>query len=510
MIVNERLDFIEQICEGFCKYFFANCKSCKLPERQVAEKLFVGPKVRALRDSHGLTQANFADRLGISTSYLNQIENNQRPLTAPVLLQLSHHFNLSISDLASADTNRILADLKEALADPLFKDSNPGLQELKMAASNSPWLTQAFLTLHQAHRRANERLMVLDDALSAKSSEGDERSALPYEEVRDYFHYHDNYIDPLDLAAEDLARRHSMLEGNRLIKFQAYLEERHNVRVRFTENPANDQTMRQFDQSSRILSLNSAQDAASLSFLLAHQIAIMDYQDLIDDCVAKASFRSEAAQALGRIGLANYFAGALCLPYQRFLEVAREARHDIERLRYHFGASAEQVAHRLSSMQRPGARGIPFYFLRVDRAGNVTKRHSATRFQFARFGGACPLWNVHQAFEAPGRFLVQIAEMPDGLRYLCVSTSITKLGSGYHAPVRRYAIGLGCELSFADDVVYSDGLNLKSDAGVEEIGVSCRICERHNCHQRAVPPVDRKLYVNPHRRKFVPFELSNS
>jgi predicted transcriptional regulator len=179
-------------------------------------------------------------------------------------------------------------------------------------------------------------------------------------------------------------------------------------------------------------------------------------------------------------------------------------------MRHHFGASQEQVCHRLSSMQRPGARGVPFYFLRVDRAGNVTKRHSATRFQFARFGGACPLWNVHEAFEAPGRFMVQVAEMPDGIRYLCVATSITKLGSGYHAPVRRYAIGLGCELSYADEVIYSDGLNLKSDAGVVEIGVSCRICERQKCHQRAAPPVDRRLFVNPHNRQFVPFELVNS
>ncbi|PLW76935.1 short-chain fatty acyl-CoA regulator family protein [Cohaesibacter celericrescens] len=476
----------------------------------MAEKLFVGPKVRTLRESHGLTQSSFSDRLGISTSYLNQIENNQRPLTAPVLLALSHHFNLSLTDLATADTNRVLADLKEALADPLFRDTNPGLQELKMAASNSPWLTQAFLTLHQAHRRANERLMVLDDALTTQSTEGVERSTLPYEEVRDYFHYHDNYIDELDQAAEDLARRHAMMEGNRLSQFQDYLEQRHNVRVRYTENPANDQTMRHFDQESRVLSLNSAQDAASLSFLLAHQIAIMDYKDLIDARVAKAGFRSEAAEAIGRIGLANYFAGALCLPYQRFLEFARETRHDIERIRHHFGASPQQVAHRLSSMQRPGARGVPFYFLRVDKAGNVTKRHSATRFQFARFGGACPLWNVHEAFEEPGRFLVQIAEMPDGLRYLCIATSVTKLGSGYHAPVRRYAIGLGCEISYADEIVYSDGLNLKSSAGVVEIGVSCRICERRNCHQRAVPPVDRKLIVDPDRRQFVPFELANT
>ena len=473
----------------------------------MAEKLFAGPKVRTLRESHSLTQASFAERIGISTSYLNQIENNQRPLTAPVLLALSHQFNMSLSDLASGDTSRILADMKEALADPLFRDTNPGLQELKMASSNAPWLTQAFLTLHQAHRRANERLMVLDDALSAQSGDGEERAMLPYEEVRDYFHYHDNYIDELDRAAEDLARRNEMTEGHRLINFQNYLESRHGVRVRFTENAAQDQTMRQFDEENRVLSLNGAQDSSTLAFLLGHQIAILEYQDLIETRIDKASFRSEAAESIARIGLANYFAGALLLPYQHFLELAREMRHDIDRLRHHFGASAEQIGHRLSSMQRPGSRGIPFYFLRVDRAGNVTKRHSATRFQFARFGGACALWNVHEAFEAPGRYLVQVAEMPDGLRYLCIATSVTKRGAGYRAPVRNYAIGIGAELSFADEIIYSDGLDLKSDSGIAEIGVSCRICERRKCHQRAVPPVDRRLIVDPNKRQFVPFDL---
>ncbi|WP_170956022.1 helix-turn-helix domain-containing protein [Cohaesibacter gelatinilyticus] len=473
----------------------------------MAEKLFVGPKVRSLRETHGLTQASFAERLGISTSYLNQIENNQRPLTAPVLLALSHHYDMSLSDLASADTSRVLADLKEALADPLFRDTNPGLQELKMAASNSPWLTQAFLALHQANRRTNDRLMMLDDALSAHSNEGEERSILPYEEVRDYFHYHNNYIDELDQAAEDLAKRHGMLDGNRISAFQGYLEDRHNVRVRYIEKPTQDQTMRQFDEETRILSINAAQDTPSISFLLAHQIAILDYSDLIDNRITKSGLRSEAAESIARIGLANYFAGALCLPYKRFLDVAQETRHDIDRLRHHFGASPEQVGHRLSSLQRPGARGIPFYFVRVDRAGNVTKRHSATRFQFARFGGACALWNVHEAFEAPGRHLVQIAEMPDGIRYLCVATSVTKFGAGYRAPVRRYAIGIGCELSFADQIIYADGLDLKSDAGVVGIGVSCRICERKRCHQRAVPPIDRKLIVDPNKRQFVPFDL---
>lgn len=473
----------------------------------MAEKLFVGPRVRSVREEQNLTQASFAEQIGISTSYLNQIENNQRPLTTQVMLGLGRAFNVSITELASNDTGRVLADLKEALAEPFFRDTTPGLQELKLAASNSPWLTEAFLALHQSHRKLNERLMVLDDALSARPSHSGEKSLLPYEEVRDYFHYHDNYIDELDRAAETLALQQQMIFGDRRGAFQDYLHKRHNVRVHYFTTAANDHTMRQYDPDTKILTVTSTQDPATIAFLLAHQIAILEHSDLIDARIANAGFRSEAAESICRIGLANYIAGALMMPYHQFLEKARSTRHDIDQLRHIFGASFEQISHRLSMMQRPGDKGIPFYFVRVDRAGNITKRHSATRFQFARFGGACPLWNVHEAFEAPGKMHVQIAEMPDGVRYLCLATSIAKRGAGYRSPVRRYAIGIGCEVSFADSVIYSDGLDLKTNANVERIGVSCRICERNNCHQRAVPPVDKKLIINPNKRRYVPFEL---
>src|SRR5690606_20828906 len=173
-----------------------------------------------------------------------------------------------------------------------------------------------------------------------------------------------------------------------------------------------------------------------------------------------------------------------------------------------FGASVEQVAHRLSTLQRPGMKGVPVFFARIDRAGNITKRHSAAKLQFARFGAACPLWNVHQAFETPGRIIRQLAETPDGVRYLCVATELATGGGGSNAPQRRYAIALGCEISYAADFVYADGLDLTSRAAFEPIGISCRICERPNCAQRAVPPLKSRLSVNHNRRGVVPYAIS--
>jgi predicted transcriptional regulator len=207
--------------------------------------------------------------------------------------------------------------------------------------------------------------------------------------------------------------------------------------------------LRRYDRHSKVLSLNPRSSSATHAFQIAHQLALIAHSDAIQQIVNKAEFRSKDAEAICRIGLANYFAGAAVLPYGAFLEAAREQRHDLELLAERFGASVEQVAHRLSTLQRPGLKGVPFFFARVDQAGNITKRHSATKLQFARFGSACPLWNVHSAFETPNRIIRQLAETPDGIRYLCLATTVSKPGGGFRSPVQRYALALGCEVRHA-------------------------------------------------------------
>jgi XRE family transcriptional regulator, fatty acid utilization regulator len=236
-------------------------------------------------------------------------------------------------------------------------------------------------------------------------------------------------------------------------------------------------------------------------------VALLARTSLLEATLDLARFQTDEARAIAKIGLANYFAGAACCPTRAFLEAARETRHDLETLAHMFGASIEQVAHRLSTLQRPGAKGIPFFFVRVDQAGTITKRHSATRLQFARFGGACPLWNVHQAFETPGRFLRQLAETPDGVRYFCLARDVSearRVVSG--TPVRRYAIGLGCEVAHARARLCRRA-GPDEPARFEPIGISCRICERP-CHQRSVPPLERRLAVDPDRRGMLPYEIA--
>jgi predicted transcriptional regulator len=237
------------------------------------------------------------------------------------------------------------------------------------------------------------------------------------------------------------------------------------------------------------------------------QLALLKQDTLLEATLDFARFHNDEARAIAKIGLANYFAGAALMPYGAFLAAAQDCRHDLELLGARFGASIEQVAHRLSTLQRPGAKGIPFFFVRVDQAGTITKRHSATRLQFARFGGACPLWNVHRAFETPGRFLRQLAETPDGVRYISLARDISKSGGSYGAPVRRYAIALGCEVRHAPSLVYADSMDVSHASAFEPIGISCRICERKTCHQRSVPPLERRLTIDANERDVLPYQV---
>jgi hypothetical protein len=459
------------------------------------QKLYAGVKLRETRARLGLTQKAFAEKLGVSLPYLNQMENNNRPVSTGVVLALAQEFGFDVAELSTGDAERLVTDMREAMADPVFADGAAPVADLRLVASNAPALARAFLELHRAYRQGHERLASLDEALGR---EGGPLQASPWDEVRDFFHYCDNYIDAVDRAAEHFAR-----SGNPEAAAMTALE-----RLGYTVEIAASDRLRGLDRDAGKLTLSSFAPASTRRFQLLHQVALLTQNDLFEATLDLARFQSDEARQIAKIGLANYFAGAALMPYARLLEAARETRHDLERLADIFGASIEQVAHRLSTMQRPGAKGIPFYFVRVDQAGTITKRHSATRLQFARFGGACPLWNVHQAFETPGRFLRQLAQTPDGVRYISLARDVSKPGGSFTAPVRRYAISLGCEVKHAESLVYADDLDVSNTAAFEPIGISCRICERSNCHQRSVPPLERKLTIDPDARGVLPYDVA--
>ncbi|MEX0350505.1 MAG: short-chain fatty acyl-CoA regulator family protein [Paracoccaceae bacterium] len=460
------------------------------------QKLYAGAKLREIRNRLGLTQKEFATKLGVSLPYANQMENNNRPVSTTVVLALAQEFGLDVTELSSGDSERLVSDMREALADPIFADTMPPPADLRLTASNAPALARAFIELHRHYRQTHERLASLDEALGREDARP---QASPWEEVRDFFHYCDNYIDAVDRSAERFAE-----QANRDNGIQAAVEAQlgaQGITVRHVDG----ETLRSYDPEARLLRLSSRAAPETRVFQMLLQVALLTQDKLLEATLDFARFQTEAARSIAKIGLANYFAGAALMPYGRFLEAARTTRHDLELLGHRFGASVEQVAHRLSTLQRPGAKGIPFFFVRVDQAGTITKRHSATRLQFARFGGACPLWNVHRAFETPGHFLRQLAETPDGVRYISLARDVSKPGGSFGAPVRRYAIALGCEIRHADALVYADNLDVTNASAFEPIGISCRICERATCHQRSVPPLERRLTIDPDTRGTLPY-----
>jgi len=462
-------------------------------------KLYAGAKLREVRGRIGLTQKAFAARLGVSLPYLNQMENNNRPVSSSVVVALAQEFGFDVTELSSGDEARLVSDMREALADPVFAGPAPAAADLRLAASNAPALAHAFLALHTAYRQATERLASLDEALGREDAR---LQPSPWEEVRDFFHYCDNYIDAVDHAAERFAG--TVPPGQSTAGAARDALARHRITVVETE----DADIRKLDAEAGILRLSRRVPASTRTFQMLLQLALLTQERLLEATLDLARFQTVEARAIAKIGLANYFAGAAMMPYGRFLEAAQETRHDLERLADRFGASLEQVAHRLSTLQRPGRKGIPFFFVRVDQAGQITKRHSATSLQFARYGGACPLWNVHRAFETPNSWLRQLAETPDGVRYFCLARDVSKTGGSFDAPMRRFAIGLGCELRHAPALVYADHLDLDTDEAFEPIGISCRICDRRDCHQRAVPPIERRLTVEPGRRGILPYSVA--
>ncbi|MFI2238458.1 short-chain fatty acyl-CoA regulator family protein [Streptomyces chrestomyceticus] len=469
--------------------------------RPPVRKIYAHAKLRRLRREHGLNQVQLARALGISTSYLNQIEQSRRPLTAPVLLRIAEVLGVDAEYFSEADEERLTTDLRAALGDEAC-GTPPPAEEIAEVARDHPEVARALVALHRRYRYATEQAAALagpDDTAVLPPAE-------PHDEVRDFFHAQHHHVDPLDTAAERTAAELGLRPARAADALTARLAERHGVRV-VQAAPGRSPDVRRYDPEAGLLFLSPWLTEGRRAFQLATQLALLEQGSLLDTLTATAHPSSPESAALTRIGLADYFAGALLMPYTAFHTAAEELHYDIELLQARFGVGFETVCHRLSTLQRTGRRGVPFAFLRVDRAGNISKRQSATDFHFSRLGGTCPLWTVYEAFAAPGRVLTQVAEMPDGKRHFWIARTVTRGGFGHHAPRADFAVALGCELRHAHRLVYAAGIALDDPRAATPIGLGCRLCERRDCAQRARPPAGGRLAVDPDRRTHVPYPV---
>ncbi len=465
-------------------------------------RLFVGSRLKQLRIDQRMDQAAMARLLGISVSYLSQLENDDRPLTAKVKAALAEAFPVDWAAFDDRQGEQLLGAFVHALAQPDVPGQPLEPERIEKLHLQFPEFTARYLDLHRAFRQMQERLNMVEEAIASDMAT---QARMPWEMVRDWFHDTGNYVHELDCAAEDLRTAIGPNERIGEADLIAALEDRHGTRVEVSETPGT--LMRRYDTQANRLFVNAAVPPESRKFLIAHQLMSLSARDVIDDIVARAAMPLPGAGRLLSVGLANYAAGALTMPYAAFRSAARAVRHDIDRLARQFGVSFEQACHRLSTLQRPGLRGIPFFFCRVDMAGNITKRHSATRLQFARFGGACPLWIVHEAVAIPDRIVTQLGETPDGVRYVSMAKGLVKPSGSYARAPRRYAVVLGCEVEHAANFIYADGMQLHDEAAATPIGVTCRLCPRQSCDQRAFPPADRPIRVDPDNREIVPYGI---
>lgn len=461
----------------------------------VSRPLYLGPRLRRLRRELGLTQQAMAEDLGISASYVALLERNQRPLTADLLLRLARGYQLDVADLAAEDSEAWAKRLGDVLRDPIFAGIDMPALEIADLATSFPGVSEALLRLHGAYVREQRAL-----AEQRTSGDGPGESD-PVAEARRFLTERRNHFPPLDERAEALSAEIADAGGS-----AEWLRQR-GTRVRSLPPDVLMGSLRRYDRHNEQLMLADTLSPESRTFQLALHIAYTAMRSEIAALVRGESFASPTAANLVRRALAGYAAAALVMPYARFARAVEERAYDIEALGRLFGASFEQVAHRLTTLQRPGMERVPFFFIRVDSAGNVSKRLDGAGFPFAAHGGGCPLWNVHSVFRTPGEVATQWLELPDGQRFFSIARTVTAGGGGYAQPSHTRAVALACAAEHASKLVYARGLDPQATLATP-IGVTCRLCDRAQCTARAVPPIGREILPDDYRRAAEPFTFA--
>lgn len=459
-------------------------------------KTFVGPQLRQLRRERQQTQAEMAKVLGVSAGYVNLLENNERSLSLRVLMALADNYGVDWRDIVADKTSNLLAELRSVIKDPMFSSSAPDLTELRAAIDHAPRLAEQFLHLYGIHRNTLERLMrqgtsVATDRLLATSAEA---------MVHDFFRDNSNYFHDLELAAESLRATEACEPDDVYAALKARLLNTHGIRIKRRTTEEMTQALRVYDKDNRVIYLSEALDYSNVVFQIAHVLCLVELRDLLDKLTAGRTINAGTNLARWHVELANYFAAAFLMPYAPFLREAESTAYDIDRLASRFGVSFEQTCHRLTTLQRPGAEGVPFFFLRVDKAGNVTKRFNSTSFHLAEYGGACPVWKVHMAFRLAGVIIPQFVELPDGDRYFTISRTVDRPAFNFETQDQRLAVALGCELKYAKKLGYAASFNVDDERMFSRIGINCHVCPRQACSQRAHQPLFMDLPLDTNRR----------
>ncbi len=455
------------------------------------QKTFIGPHLRRLRLERSETQGAMARALGISPSYVNLLENNERSVSVQVLLRLFEAYGVDWRDIAEDDGTSQLADLRGVIQDPIFTDTRPDLSQLRAALVHAPGVVQSFLTLHRAYLAATDQLLSLGNTEDTPGL-----SASPEAAVHNYFRRNRNYFRDLEDAAAAFWPK--PVERDEIYTaLKSRLRNTVGVTVRLTHAEDLPGTLRQYNEARREILLSEALDHTNRVFQLVHMAGLLEQNALLNALIDRSGIHDPRGTARLRVELANYFAAAVLMPYDAYLTEARATKYDLDHIATRFGVSFEQACHRATTLQRDGANGVPFFFMRVDKGGNVTKRFNATGFHLAEYGGACPRLDVHTSFRTPGRIVPQFVEMPDRSQFFVFSRTVERPTWARHTQDNRLAVAMGCTVEHTAEIGYAEGFS-PTARPMTPIGINCRICPRANCDQRAhhaailTQPVDER------------------
>ena len=461
--------------------------------------LQIGYKIRAKRRKLGITQASLAKKLSISPSYLNLIESGKRKVNVDLLLKLASELNIEISDISKKTDTNLYQNLMDLLGDNLFEDLDITNFDIKELVNTNPLIAKALIKLGDNYKKKNQDIVSKVENISGKFIDS-RKNSFPGEVVSDFLQENENYFPKLEEFASNF---YNKIQTNNRVGYSSiceYLLSKHGIKVKDVVPDEQKPFTKQFNVTKKIFLVSDYLTLETKKLYAGAQVAQLEANEVIDEYLNSFSFPSEESKKLSNVALLNYAGAAIIMPYKLFYEECIKQRYDVELLQNTFAVSFEQVAHRITCLQNPEMRGIPFHMLRADVAGNISKRFSLSGIEIPRYGGACPRWNIYKAFTMPGKINAAVSKMSNGEKYICIARTVEK-GIGKHGMEKTLlSIGLGCQVKYAKDFVYADSLNLNDKKTETPIGVNCRTCDRMDCQQRAFPPLHKKFDIDLNKR----------
>ena len=459
----------------------------------------LGPKIKAFRRQIGLQANKLANQLNISPSYLALIEGGKRKIDGDLLIKICDELKINISDLTSKSDVNMINTISELLDDQLFEDLDILGPEVKDLASSNPKIGKALIRLGDILKKKDHELVNKIEKLSGKIVDS-RKNSFPGEVISDFLQENKNYFSKLENFANEIFEKIKQNNRTRYIALCEFLKTEYGITVKDIIPEEGKPFSKIYNKKNKELYLSDYLSLETKKLHAAAQIAQEGAEDLINEYLETFNFPSEESKKLSKVALLNYCGAAILMPYNLFHSECKKLKYDLELLQNTFATSFEQVTHRVTCLNDPKKPGVPFHFLRVYVAGNISKRFSLSGIEIPRYGGACPRWNVYSALTRPGVIQAAVSKMSNGEKYVCIARTVEKGIGRFGQSKSVLSIGLGCEAKYAKDFVYTENVNTNDKSSEIPIGVSCRTCDRLDCSQRAFPPLHKKFDVDINTR----------